>query len=373
MTSTRIRLPVPSAPSVAEGAGENPMPATPRASRRSSRLRGGPRAAVYVAAATTLPASVLLAVGIGSAGIGIIDVWQTVVAHLAGMPSPLSPLRDGIVWDIRLTRVLTAAAVGAALAVSGAVMQALTRNVLADPYLLGLSSGASVGAVAALMLGVAIMPTVAAFLGALAALTLTLLLARSLGPISPSRTILAGITVSAFGVAVTSFLIFWNVQGDSYREVLNWLMGSLAGSGWATVAVSWAVTAVIGIPLVLGARVLDAFAFGDTAAASLGIHVTRARWIFLAVVALLTGMAVAVSGAIGFIGLVLPNAARLLVGFRHRLILPLCALAGATFMIWVDTGARTLFAPRELPVGIMTALVGAPIFALVLWRHRSRS
>lgn len=373
MTGTRIRQSAPRSFAAMETGGASRIPNLPRDSRHLARLRGGLRVVVYVVVIAAIPASILLAVGIGSAGIGIPEVWRALLAHFTGMSSPLSLLRDGIVWDVRLTRVLTAAAVGAALAMSGAVMQALTRNVLADPYLLGLSSGASVGAVAALMLGMAVMPTVAAFLGALAALTLTLLLARSLGPISPSRTILAGITVSSFGVAVTSFLIFWNVQGDSYREVLNWLMGSLAGSSWTTVTVSWAVTTIVGIPLILGARVLDAFVFGDTAAASLGIHVTGARWTFLAAVALLTGVAVSVSGAIGFIGLVLPNAARLLAGFRHRLVLPLCAVTGATFMIWADTAARTVFAPRELPVGIVTALVGAPIFALVLWRHRSRS
>lgn len=362
MTATRIAPP--------------PAPATasPRRTGPEPRTTSYPLLRVLVAAAVvlSLPISMVVAVTIGPADIGLTQVWRTLTAHLTGGAADTG-LHDTIVWDMRLTRVLTAAAVGAALAVSGAVMQALTRNMLADPYLLGLSAGASVGAVATLMLGVAIIPMVAAFAGALAALVLTLLLARSLGAISPSRTILAGITVSALGVALTSFLIFWNVQGDSYREVLNWLMGSLAGSTWTTAALAWVTVAVVGLPLIAGGRALDAFVFGDTAAASLGLHVEAVRWIFLTGVALLTGVAVAVSGAIGFVGLVLPNAARLITGFRHRLILPVCALGGATFMIWVDTAARTLFDPRELPVGIITAMVGAPVFALVLWRYRSQA
>lgn len=313
------------------------------------------------------------AVTIGPADITAVDVWRSVAGHLHLGSSPLAPLRDGIVWDVRLPRVLTAGAVGAALAMSGAVMQALTRNQLADPYLLGLSSGASVGAVMVLMLGVGLLLPVAAFLGALAALVLTLLLARSLGPITPSRTILAGITVSAFAAAIASLLIFWNVVGDSYREILNWLLGSLAGADWGGTAVVWVVVVAVGVPLAAAGRVLDAFVFGDDAAASLGINVSAARWWLLGSTAVLTGAAVAVSGSIGFVGLVLPNAVRLVAGFRHRLVLPICAALGAVFMIWVDTGARTVFAPRELPVGIITVMIGAPLFALVLWRHRSNA
>ncbi|WP_084614273.1 putative F420-0 ABC transporter permease subunit [Nakamurella lactea] len=327
--------------------------------------------AIVLAAALLL--TLTFAVTVGSAGIGMVDVWRTVAAHLHLGTSPLSPIRDGIVWDLRLTRVLTAAAVGGALAMSGAVMQAITRNQLADPYLLGLSSGASLGAVAVLMLGVGLLLPVAAFLGALLALVTTLLLARSLGPISPSRTILAGMTVSALASAIASMLIFWNVTGDSYREILNWLLGSLAGSDWTTTWTVWLALLVVGVPLAASGRLLDAFVFGDTAAASLGINVSGARWLLLGSTALLTGVAVSVSGSIGFVGLVLPNAVRLVVGFRHRVLLPVSAVVGAIFMVWVDTGARTLFEPRELPVGIITVLVGAPLFAIVLWRNRSRS
>ena len=324
-----------------------------------------------VVLAILLLLSVTFAITIGPANITPMDVWGSVLHHLGLGRSPLSLLRDGIVWQLRLPRVLTAAAVGAGLALSGAVMQALTRNPLADPYLLGLSSGASLGAVAVLLLGVAILLPLAAFVGAMLALGLTLLLASSLGRITPSRTVLAGIAVSSLAAAVTSLVIFWTVTGDSYREILGWLLGSLAGARWSAVGIGFAAILIAGLPIMLSGRILDAFAFGDTAAASLGINVPGARWTLLAATALLTGAMVSVSGSIGFVGLILPHAIRLLVGPRHRPLLPLSAIVGAIFLIWADTAARSLFDPRELPVGIVTAIIGAPVFALLLTRRRS--
>jgi iron complex transport system permease protein len=320
-----------------------------------------------------LVASITLAVMVGSADIGAADVWGSVIAHLTGQPSPLDPLHDGIVWQLRLPRVLTAAAVGAGLALVGCVMQAVTRNQLADPYLLGLSSGASLGAVAVLLLGVGILLPVAAFGGATLALLATLGLASAFGPLTPTRTVLAGVAVSAFAAALTSFVIFWTVTGDSYREILGWLLGSLAGARWPAVGIAVAAIAVAGIPIMLTGRVLDAFAFGDASAATLGVNVSATRWTMLTAAALLTGAMVSVSGAIGFVGLILPHAVRLLVGPRHRMLLPLSALVGASFLIWADTAARSVFDPRELPVGIVTAIIGAPVFAALLARRRVSS
>ena len=320
--------------------------------------------------AGVLLASIVVAVTIGPAEIRVDEVWAAILSHLGLGESPLSALRDGIVWELRLPRILTAAAVGAGLAVSGAVMQALTRNPLADPYLLGLSSGASLGAVSVLLLGASILLPLAAFLGAMAALVLTLLLASSLGAITPTRTVLAGLAVSALASAITSLVIFWAVTGDSYREILGWLLGSLAGARWPAVAIAGIALVVAGIPILLAGRLLDAFAFGDTSAASLGVNVSATRWGLLAASALLTGAMVSVSGAIGFVGLVLPHAVRLVTGPGHRALLPLSALVGAIFLVWADTLARTVFDPRELPVGIVTAIVGAPVFALLLARRR---
>lgn len=318
-----------------------------------------------------LVGSIVVGVAIGPANISPSDVWQSVLQHAGVTDHGLPRLLDAIVWELRLPRLVTAAAVGAGLAISGAVMQAVTRNQLADPYLLGLSSGASLGAVAVLLLSIALLLPVAAFAGAMLALALTLALASSLGRLTPTRTVLAGVAVSALAGAVTSFIIFWSAQGDSYREVLGWLMGSLAASTWSSAAIAGITLVVIGVPIMLTGRVLDGFAFGDAAASSLGINVTRTRWLLLAGTALLTGAMVSVSGAIGFVGLILPHAVRLVTGPRHRALLPLAALAGALFLVWSDTIARTLFDPREIPVGIITALIGAPVFGALLVRRKS--
>ncbi len=336
----------------------------------TSRARAAVAGLVLAAALT---ASVVVAVTIGPADLSVGEVWGSIASHLTGADSPLSMLRDGIVWELRLPRILTAAAVGAGLALVGAIMQALTRNQLADPYLLGISSGASLGAVSVLLLGVAILLPVAAFAGALLALGATLALAGAFGGITPTRTVLAGVAVSALAAAITSFVIFWVGAADAYREVLSWLLGSLAGARWEAVAIAGIAMLVIGVPLALTGRILDAFALGDTTAASLGIPVQGVRWTLLGAGALLTGALVAVSGSIGFVGLVLPHAVRLLVGPGHRALLPLAALTGAVFLVWADTLARTVFEPRELPVGIVTAIIGAPVFAVLLVRRRSEA
>ncbi|MDM7832666.1 iron chelate uptake ABC transporter family permease subunit [Cellulomonas sp. MW9] len=328
-----------------------------------------PLAPLVVAGVAVLVATVLVAVTIGPAGLGVQEVARSIAGHLGLDVTPVPRLHDAIVWDLRLPRVLTAAAVGAGLALSGAVMQSLTRNPLADPYLLGLSSGASLGAVAVLVVGVSLLLPVAAFAGALLALVATFSLARAGGTLTPSRTVLAGLAVSQLCAAGTSLVIFWTATGDSYREILSWLLGSLAGATWQSVAIAGVAVVVVGAVVLAQAVRLDAFAFGDTAAAALGIDVNRTRWSLMTLVAVLTGAMVAVSGAIGFVGLVLPHAVASLTGPGHRRLLPVAALAGAVFLVWADTVARTVFDPRELPVGIVTALVGVPVFAVLLRRR----
>ncbi|MFC7405216.1 iron chelate uptake ABC transporter family permease subunit [Georgenia alba] len=316
------------------------------------------------------------ALTLGQADIGVLGVWTSAWHHVCGAvfetcpANPLGRIDDAIVWQGRAPRVVGAAAVGAGLALCGAVMQALTRNPLADPYLLGVSSGASVGAVLVLVLGLGTALPLAAFLGGLGALVLTLALASGRGGgLSPVRTVLAGVAVAQAASAVVSFVLFWSSTGDSYREILTWLMGSLGGAVWSEAFVALAACAAVGGFLLLQARTLDAFTFGDVAAAALGVAVTRTRWLLLGASALLTGVLVSVAGAIGFVGLVVPHAVRLVVGERHHRLLPVAALAGASFLLLADTGARSLFETRELPVGIMTAAVGAPVFALLLRRR----
>ncbi|WP_084003612.1 putative F420-0 ABC transporter permease subunit [Agromyces aureus] len=345
---------------------------------RPSGVTGAGRALAWGLLLTAvLAASVIIAVTIGPAPIAPTDVFASIAAHLGFGEPTLSTIRDGIVWELRMPRVLTAAVVGAGLALCGAVMQAVTRNTLADPYLLGLSSGASVGAVVVIVLGVGLLLPLAAFAGALAALVATLGLAMAASArsgrgarLDPTTTVLAGIAVSSVFGAITSLVIFWSATGDSYREILNWLLGSLAGTDWTSVAISGVALVVVGVPLLASARTLDAFAIGEAGAAALGVHVARSRVLLLGGTALLTGALVAVSGSIGFVGLVLPHAVRLVIGPGHRALLPLSALAGAIFLVWADTAARTLFDPRELPVGIITALVGGPVFAWLLLRTR---
>ncbi|MBO0900779.1 iron chelate uptake ABC transporter family permease subunit [Cellulomonas sp. zg-ZUI22] len=329
-----------------------------------------PLALLVAVGSAALVVTLLVAVTIGPADVAVGEVVRSVLAHL-GLRAPDVPrLHDAIVWDLRLPRVLTAAAVGAGLAVAGAVMQSMTRNPLADPYLLGLSSGASLGAVAVLVLGVGLLLPVAAFVGALAALVATLTLARTGGTLTPTRAVLAGLAISQLAAAATSFVIFWTATGDSYREILSWLMGSLAGATWSSVAIAGGALVVVGTVVLVTAGRLDAFTFGDTAAAALGVDVERTRWAMMTLVAVLTGAMVAVSGAIGFVGLVLPHAVSVVTGPSHRRLLPVAGLAGAVLLVWADTLARTVFDPRELPVGIVTALIGVPVFAVLLLRGR---
>jgi len=346
-----------------------------RASPSGPGTRSARGALALPAAALVLVLSIGVAVTIGPADLALSEVGRSLATHLGvdgllGL-EPLSALRDGMVWQLRMPRILTAAAVGAGLALCGAVMQSLTRNPLADPYLLGLSSGASLGAVLVLLAGVPLLLPVAAFVGAVGALALALSLAGALGAITPTRTVLAGLAISQLCAAAVSFVIFWSAKGDAFREVLSWLMGSVASATWTSVAIAGGAVLVLGTLLALTGSVLDAFTFGDTAAAALGVPVNRARWILLIGVALLTGALVSQSGSIGFVGLILPHAVRLFTGARHRLLLPLSALAGASFLVWADTLARTVFEPRELPVGIVTAAIGAPVFAVLLWRGRA--
>lgn len=350
------------------------LPAAAAAAAATAARRRHTRAARHVGTVglltVLLVVSVTAAVIIGPADIAARQVWQSIGAHLGLADQVLPATKDAIVWDLRLPRVLVAAFVGAALAVCGTVMQAVTRNPLADPYLLGLSSGASLGAVAVIVLSWTIALPIAAFAGALAALVLSILLAGAFGAMTPSRIILAGLAVSAIFAAFTSIIIFWSTTGDSFREILSWLLGSIAGAGWSSVGIVAGAFLLVGVPLMLSSNVLDAFHFGDSDALTLGVNVTRARWMLLGATALLTGAAVSVSGAIGFVGLIVPHAVRLVSGQRNRTLMPVAALVGALLLVWADTFARTAFDPRELPVGIVTALLGAPVFALLLARSR---
>ncbi|GAA0265891.1 FecCD family ABC transporter permease [Cryptosporangium japonicum] len=320
---------------------------------------------------SALVVSVAVAITIGPAHLSVSDVFAVVTDHLGGPPSGLSTIRDAIVWDLRLPRTLLAAVCGAGLALCGAVLQALLRNPLADPYVLGISSGASTGAVLVLVLGVgagSVGLGLGAFLGALVAFALVLALARVAGG-TTDRLILAGVAGTQLFAAITSFVVISSADARQTRGVLFWLLGSLSGAGWGDVLLCSAVLAVGLVVCASLALSLDAFAFGADAAAALGVPVGVVRAVLLGVTALLTAVLVSAAGAIGFVGLVLPHAARALVGPEHRRLLPATALVGAIFLVWVDTLGRTLLEPQEIPVGVVTALVGVPAFAVVLGRR----
>ncbi|TWV55556.1 iron chelate uptake ABC transporter family permease subunit [Streptomyces misionensis] len=336
-------------------------------SARSLLLTGGGLVALL--------ASIAVAVTIGPADISTEDVWASVAAHLGLGESTLAPLRDGIVWNLRMPRTLLAAVCGAGLAVCGAVMQSLLRNPLADPFVLGVSSGASTGAVAVVVLGVGggvVSLSAGAFLGALLCFGLVLLLSHTLGG-STDRVVLSGVAAMQLFSALTSFIVLTSADAETTRGVLFWLLGSLTGADWGQVLLCTVVLAVV-LVLCLGyASTLDAFAFGDEAAAGLGVRVARTRLVLLCATALLTAALVSCAGAIGFVGLVLPHATRALTGSGHARLLPVTALTGAVFLVWVDTLARTVLDPQEVPVGVVTSLIGVPAFVAVLYRGRRRT
>jgi len=332
-------------------------------------------ATVTVGLAGALVLSVAVTVTIGPADLSLGTVWTVIGDHLGLTSAGVPLLRDHIVWQLRLPRVLGAAAVGAGLAVAGAVMQTVTRNPLADPYLLGLSSGASLGAVLVIVAGLgAGVGALAggAFLGALAAFALVIGVASRQATLTPTRTVLAGVAVAQLCAAVTSFVIIWVNEPHATQSITFWLSGSLARVDWTALTYAGPALAAVLAVVLAHARALNAFAFGEEAAATLGIAVTRVRWTLLVAVSLLTAALVAVSGAIGFVGLILPHAARFLTGADHRRLLPVAALSGAVFLVWVDTAARALFDPRELPAGVLTAMIGVPAFVILLRRREVR-
>ncbi|MGW5850222.1 FecCD family ABC transporter permease [Streptomyces sp. NPDC055254] len=282
-----------------------------------------------------------------------------------------------IVWDVRAPRVILGAVVGAGLAVAGAVLQALVRNPLADPFLLGASSGASAGAVLVIVLGSGtgvlavagqLGVPLAAFAGSLAALVAVYALARRGGSLTTGRLILAGVAVQYVLSALTSLVLVLAAQPDQVRTVLFWTLGGLGGARWDELALP-AAALLLGTGLLVAlARPLDLLLAGEEGAQTLGLDTARFRAAVFVLTSLVIGVLVAYSGAIGFVGLMVPHAARMVVGAGHRALLPVSALGGAVFLTLADLLARTAAAPEEIPVGVVTALVGGPFFLWMLRR-----
>jgi iron complex transport system permease protein len=323
--------------------------------------------------------AILLVVGI-STGIGDLPIplsttFFAVTNRLGWSGVELNRIHETVIWDYRLSRALVAALCGAGLALSGAIMQSLLRNPLAEPYVLGISAGASTGAVAVVILGLgagALSLSAGAFAGAFLAFLFVALLSNGTRG-GADRTILAGVAASQLFNAATSYIVTTSGNAQQARDVMFWLLGSFGG-------VRWPEFMLVGVVIALGlliclfyAQVLDAFAFGDEAAASLGVHVGRARIALFALTAMMTATIVSMVGSIGFVGLVVPHAARFLVGPLHIRLLPACAIGGAIFMVLADIASRALVPQQVLPIGVVTALVGVPFFSIILYRFQRAS
>lgn len=315
--------------------------------------------------------SVMLGVSLGPVPIPLANVWGIVADRLGLLTGAAwSTAQVNIVWLIRLPRVLLALLVGGGLAVVGVTLQALVRNPLADPFLLGITSGASVGAVLAIGLGLGSYGVATgAFFGALLAFLAVFLMAQRGGRMTSQRLVLAGVAVFYVFSGVTSFLTLTSENRLLAGQVLSWTLGSLARARWSDLTLP-ALALLLGtLYLVLQAHSLNALLMGDESATGVGIDVARTRRVLFVVTSLITGIMVAVSGSMGFIGLVVPHLVRRLVGSDHRRVLPLAALIGSLFLLWVDVIARTAFDPIELPVGVITALLGGLFFLWLLWRQ----
>ncbi|MFI0805132.1 iron complex transport system permease protein [Amycolatopsis lurida] len=319
--------------------------------------------------------SLIAGIALGPSNVALTDVLRYLGKAITGGTITGDEVTGySIVWQVRTPRVLLAAVVGAGLAVVGVAVQALVRNALADPFVLGISSGASVGAAAVVVfglfagLGVLALST-AAFIGALGATAIVYLAARSKFGLTPLRLVLTGVALTYAFQALMSVLVYLSPNGQAAQTVLFWLLGSLGAATWASLPLAALGVAVAVVVLLRHGTALDVLSMGDETAMSLGTDAAALRrWLFL-LTAVVTGLLVAVSGSIGFVGLVLPHVVRMMAGSGHRRVLALAPLVGAVFLVWVDLLARTLVAPEELPLGVITALIGVPVFLVVMRRR----
>jgi iron complex transport system permease protein len=343
--------------------------ALPPGTRSRFGLVGG-----VVLLVAALLVSVVVAVGIGQALVTPAETARYLWAGLSGGRISAADVPTyQIIWQVRAPRVLLAAVVGAGLGAVGVAVQSMVRNALADPFVLGISSGASVGAVSVLVLGFLAglgvhALSLGAFLGALLAAVLVYAASATRAGTTPLRLVLTGVALSFGFQAVMSVLIYFAPDSEAAGTVLYWSMGSFGAATWAALPPVAVVVAAGVVVLHRQARSLDAMALGDETAVSLGVDTTTVRRGLFVLTSLMTGAMVAVSGAIGFVGLIMPHLVRLVVGSRHARVLAVIPFVGAIFMVWVDCLARTLVAPRELPLGAITALVGVPVFVALMRR-----
>ena len=330
-------------------------------------------ALLLIALGALLLVSCVVSLGFGPARVPVDVVWQILLNKLFGIGDKnWSAGQEHIVWLIRVPRMLLGTLVGAGLALIGAVLQAVTRNPLADPHLLGVTSGATLGAVIVVLhvgeiVGLLTLP-IAAFIGALLSMVLVLAIASRHGRLDSDRLLLCGVAVSFVMMAVANTLLFLGDHRAS-SAVLFWMLGGLGLARWELLAIPSA-SVLFGLVLLLGmARPLNALMAGEQTAVTLGLNARNVRLRVFLIASLMTGVLVAISGSIGFVGLMIPHIARRLVGAEHRRLLPVSALLGSVFLVWVDVAARTLIAPEDLPIGVATAAIGG-LFFIGLMRKR---
>jgi iron complex transport system permease protein len=351
-----------------------PRTARPSEARGPHLVSGGSYVVLVAGLGAALVVATAFAIGVGTVHVPVGQVFGVISAHLWGDTAGLDPLTNQIVWDFRTPRVLLAAVAGAGLSLAGLCLQTLVRNPLADPYVFGVSAGASLGAVIALTAGSGAVAAIgvagSAFVGSLASLLMVFALAQRGGRLLGSSLVLAGVAIAYLGNALTGYV---QLQTDpsELRGVMFWLLGSVAGAAWSSLTVPLVATAICAVVLATRARPMNALATGDDTAAGLGVGVHRLRILLLLTSSLLTAVVVSAAGGIGFVGLLVPHAVRLVVGPDHRKVLPVSLLFGAVLLVLVDLVTRTVDRPNELPIGMITAILGAPFF-LVLLRGRKR-
>ncbi|PLR81134.1 MULTISPECIES: FecCD family ABC transporter permease [Bacillus] len=335
------------------------------------------RTAAYVLSGLFLFFAILMGISVGTVLVPVTEIFQIIAAKVFQVPigGTIEPMYTNIVMNIRLPRVILAGLVGASLAIAGAAFQGLLRNPLADPYTLGVSSGASVGAVVVLFFQITLpfagMFTLPVFsiLASFATIFAVLFFARKIDRSMRVETIiLTGIIFSSFLGALISLMIA--LTGEELRQIIGWLLGSVSMRGWDYIIIFLPFFIVGVLLLMMNAKELNAMSFGEERAQHLGVNVQRRKHIVLVAGSILTGAAVSVSGTIGFVGLVVPHLIRLLWGPDHKHLLPLSMITGSGFLILADLVSRTIISPTELPIGVITALIGAPVFAAILLRRR---
>lgn len=326
--------------------------------------------------------SIVLAIGLGPVKVAPGTVAKIIVAKIPfwenQIPQTWTRVEENIVWGLRFPRVLLGMIVGTSLSMTGVAMQALVRNHLADPFILGVSSGAAATATLGMLFGVfsflgTYSLSISAFLGAAITIMLVYTISRVKGRINITQLLLSGVALSMIMDAITRIITLSAPNALGLHNVTFWLSGSLAGAKWGYLSLPFVVIIFGMVILMVNHRALNALLMGDETAVTLGFNVPRLQKMLVLVASLLAGTTIAVSGAIGFVGLMVPHIARLLVGADHKRVLPVCALLGGILVVWVDVAARMLIAPQELPLGILTAIFGGPFFIWLLKRNTGKA